>query len=183
MGLERLNISTGERISYKHDPNDPNSISHNIVSSICEDDSGNLWLGTGFSVFGTGGGLNRFNTKTEKFTHYRHDPNEAYSIGSDIITSIYIDKDNILWIGAHNKGIQKIPLQELLGEQKPQFKYVEYVSNMIYSSFFEDNQGNVWISRSGSFIIGRYDKYKSVFLYGKHSKTNPNTFKSSSRYS
>lgn len=178
MGLECLNIKTGERISYKHDPNNPNSISHNMVSSICEDDSGNLWLGTGFIAFGTGGGLNKFDRKTEKFSHYRYDPKESYTIGSDLITSIYLDSDNILWIGSHNKGIQKISLEKLQNNNKPQFKYVEYLQNMGFAAFYEDMQKNIWISIDGSFDIRRYDKSKNRFPYSTHNRNNPNSLKS-----
>lgn len=177
-GLERLNIKTGERINYKHDPDDPNSISHNIVSSICEDEFGDLWLGTGFSVFATGGGLNMFDRKTEKFTHYRHNPKNNAGIGSDIITSIFIDSDNILWIGSHNEGIQKISLEELLSNPNAEFNYVEYLRNLNYSPFYEDNQRNIWISINGSFYMRRYDKNKNIFPYATPLKNNPNSLRS-----
>ncbi|MCH7756083.1 hypothetical protein IH970_13300, partial [candidate division KSB1 bacterium] len=38
----------------QHDPNDPKSLSNDIVLSICEDSSGILWIGT------RGGGLDKF---------------------------------------------------------------------------------------------------------------------------
>ena len=52
---------------YFHDPDDQNSISHNWVMSILEDKAGNLWIGT------YGGGLNKYNPTTEKFSHYFHE--------------------------------------------------------------------------------------------------------------
>ena len=39
---------------YKHDPDDPTSISHNSILTIAEDACGALWIGT------WGGGLNRY---------------------------------------------------------------------------------------------------------------------------
>src|SRR5512135_3509324 len=39
---------------YKHDPDNPKSISYNSILSIAEDRDGYLWIGT------WGGGLNRF---------------------------------------------------------------------------------------------------------------------------
>ena len=43
---------------YKHDPEDPNSISHNSILAITEDRDGYLWIGT------WGGGLNCLNPVT-----------------------------------------------------------------------------------------------------------------------
>jgi ligand-binding sensor domain-containing protein len=110
LGLQRLNIATGEIKSYKHDPDDPYSISHNMISSICEDDSGNLWIGTGFIQFKTGGGLNKFDRKTEQFTNYRHNLNNPFSLSSDIIKDVFIDRNNNLWVGVSDEGLFSVPL-------------------------------------------------------------------------
>jgi ligand-binding sensor domain-containing protein len=50
---------------YKHNLEDPNSLSHNAVVALYEDRSGMLWIST------VGGGLNRFDRETEQFTHYQ----------------------------------------------------------------------------------------------------------------
>ena len=65
-GLFRLNIKTGETKAYEHDQHDSSSLSHNYITSICPDPKqpdNVLWLGT------RGGGLNRFDKQTGKFTH------------------------------------------------------------------------------------------------------------------
>src|SRR5438552_15909445 len=46
---------------FKHNAKDPNSISNNYVTSICEDRYGSIWVGT------MGGGLNRFDPKSQHF--------------------------------------------------------------------------------------------------------------------
>ncbi len=52
---------------YKHNPDDPFSLSHNHIWSLFEDSSGMLWIGT------YGGGLNRFDRDTGQFTRYNAD--------------------------------------------------------------------------------------------------------------
>ncbi len=65
---EGLNRYDGyEFIVYKNDPSDPYSISNSFVQALYEDDDGILWIGT------FGGGLNRFDPRTEKFTAYYPD--------------------------------------------------------------------------------------------------------------
>ena len=77
---------------FKHDPDDPNSISHNSILAIAEDKDGSLWIGT------WGGGLNRYDPSTEKFTRYLNDPNDPSSLSDGTITSIKQDSKGSLWV-------------------------------------------------------------------------------------
>lgn len=173
LGLQRLNIATGEIKSYKHNPNNPSSISHNMVSSICEDDSGNLWLGTGFIHFKTGGGLNMFDRKTEQFTYYRHNPDNPSSLGSDIIKDVFVDRNNNLWVGASDEGLFSVPLHDINGDSNPQFNRYAGAGSWI-NSVYEDRQGNIWIA-SQSFFIKKYDPQQNIFPFFKHIRNNPNS--------
>ena len=58
-GLNRYDGSGVE--VYRHDPDDPNSLSHNIVRSLAVDQSGVLWIGT------WGGGLNQYDREKDDF--------------------------------------------------------------------------------------------------------------------
>ena len=78
---------------YKHDPDDPGSISHNSILKIEEDQDGFLWVGT------WGGGLNRYDPSTESFTSYRHNPDDPSSISSDTVTTLKEDSQGNLWVG------------------------------------------------------------------------------------
>ena len=50
---------------FRHDNKDPNSISDNYIWSLVEDEHGHIWVGT------RGGGLNKFDPKTEKFINFK----------------------------------------------------------------------------------------------------------------
>ena len=65
------------RRGYKHDPNNPNSLSGDgPVQAIYEDQAGRLWIGTR-------DGLNRFDPTTETFTRYVHDPDDPGSLSDN----------------------------------------------------------------------------------------------------
>ena len=81
---------------YRNNFRDANSISHNYVQCICEDDSGALWLGT------IQGGLNRFDPETERFTRFRHDPHDPCTLADDVVNVICQDKGGRLWIGTES---------------------------------------------------------------------------------
>ncbi len=95
-GLTYLDRPTGVWHFYKHDVNDPNSLSHNWVSSVHEDRAGTLWVGT------FGGGLNRFDPQRETFIHY----GEKDRLASDQISGILEDDRGFLWLGTAN-GLSK----------------------------------------------------------------------------
>ncbi|NQZ07739.1 MAG: response regulator [Algicola sp.] len=94
-GLNRFNPKTQTFEPFKHNPDNPSSISHNYIYSIHQDNTGQLWVGTA-------GGLNRFNPKDQTFTRYR----EKDGLPSDNIAAIMNDEQGNLWLGTF-KGIVK----------------------------------------------------------------------------
>jgi len=173
-GLKCLHISSGEIESFTHNPNSPASISNNFVSSICEDGSGNLWIGTGFSVLNTGGGLNKFNRNTKQFTHFRHDPEDSGSLGTDIIRSVLIDYEDMVWIGTWGKGLYSIPRRKILKNEKPYFRRYSNLGYNYITSLYEDNQKNIWIS-SRAYYAFKYDRQQNPFLHFISLRNNPNS--------
>ena len=98
--LNGLNRYDGyEFIKYRHDPNDPHSISSDQVFSLCEDREGNLWVGTNY-------GLNRFDWKSESFISYQPVHDDMNSLSGFMISAIYEDKSGVLWIGT-NYGLNR----------------------------------------------------------------------------
>ncbi len=79
-------------ITYRYNPDDPNSLSHNHVRDILEDESGALWIAT------QGGGLDRFDPLTETFTRY------LTSESGNILFTAFLDRVGALWIGGPPPG-------------------------------------------------------------------------------
>ncbi|MCJ8269725.1 MAG: hypothetical protein MJK04_10030, partial [Psychrosphaera sp.] len=63
-GLNRFNLKNQTFTAFKHDPQDPNSISGNIVREIVITQDGTLWISTN-------NGLNAFDHKSQRFKHYQ----------------------------------------------------------------------------------------------------------------
>jgi signal transduction histidine kinase/ligand-binding sensor domain-containing protein/DNA-binding response OmpR family regulator len=81
---------------YQPNPDDSLSISHHQITTIYEDRSEILWIGTGRDYFG---GLNKFDRITESFTSYLHNPDDSKSINSNFVNSIYEDKAGNFLVG------------------------------------------------------------------------------------
>lgn len=84
---------------YVHDLNDPNSINSNSISSLFEDSSGRLWVGTD-------AGLCFFNDQLNTFTRYN---NNIEDIISPNYTNIlcFAEYENTLLVGTYD-GIREV---------------------------------------------------------------------------
>ena len=81
---------------YKPDPDAINSLSDRWITSIVEDQEGYIWIGTRL------GGLNRYDPRTEEFSHFLNDEMNPASLIDNHINALYIDKRGNLWIGTAN---------------------------------------------------------------------------------
>jgi len=78
---------------FRHDPENPNSLSQNNIFALIETRDGLLWIGT------DPGGLNVYNPKTSTFKSYRHDPQNPSSLPNDSIWSLLEAQDGSIWVG------------------------------------------------------------------------------------
>jgi len=91
-GLIKYNYLSRTYKIFKHDPANPNSISHNSISSLYEDSFGYLWF-TGSNAL-----LNKFDLRTERVQRYPSHIVDEHSHGIISVNSIYEDPDRELWI-------------------------------------------------------------------------------------
>ena len=80
---------------FRHNPDDPNTLSSNWVQDVLEDSQGNLWAGTRT-------GLNRFDPRTGQFTRYQHQADDPHSLSENRISVLLEDSRGNLWVGTRN---------------------------------------------------------------------------------
>jgi len=148
---------------YQNDPNDPNSLSHYTVSSICEDQAGMLWIGT------DGGGIDKFDRETGQFSHYQNVLNDPQSLSNNRVLSVYEDKAGVLWIGTAG-GLDRFD------RESEQFIHYQNAPDDPHSlsdnkvlSVYEDQSGVLWIGTRGG--LNKYDREREKFT---HYQNNPN---------
>ena len=87
-GLDRFDPGKDRFTHYRHNPDNPASLSNDTVSGgFFEDSNGVLWIGT------YGGGLSLFNREPNRFTDYRHDVDDPHSLSDDFVRAIYEDRN------------------------------------------------------------------------------------------
>ncbi len=91
-GLNKFDRRTETFVRYLHNPDNPDSISGNLIRDLHQDDAGILWVPV------DGGGLDKLDPAAGVFTHYRHDPNDPATLSDDRVKSIYVDPSGTFWL-------------------------------------------------------------------------------------
>ncbi|MDJ0838101.1 MAG: two-component regulator propeller domain-containing protein [Acidobacteriota bacterium] len=138
--LDGLNRFDGYRfVVYKHDPDDPGSLSDSWIQALSEDRQGNLWVGT------SNQGLCRLDRETERFTRYQHDPARAGSLSHNRVLSILVDRQGLLWVGTDGGGLNHFD------SRTGRFTHYRHdpadpttLRNDRVFSLAEDQQGYIW---------------------------------------
>ncbi|NJB83437.1 hybrid sensor histidine kinase/response regulator transcription factor [Wenyingzhuangia aestuarii] len=122
------------------------------------DKDNNIWVATtdGLLFF-----ENNINSEVPVLKHvYKNDPKDPNSISKNIVTSLYKDFANILWIGTNGGGINKFD------PQKKRFKHIRKTSNNNsisddkVRSIFVDSNKTLWIGTEGGGL--NYKKENST---------------------
>jgi signal transduction histidine kinase/ligand-binding sensor domain-containing protein/DNA-binding NarL/FixJ family response regulator len=135
-GLDRYDGNTF--VVYKNNPADPASISADLLQDLLEDDQGYLWIAT------NGGGVDRFDPKTQRFTRYQHDPNNSNSLSGDYVKSIAKDAHGYLWFGTANDGLDKFDPATGTFTHYRNDSDGRFVGTI--NSIIEDHQGDIWFT-------------------------------------
>ena len=146
---------------FYHKPEDPRSLSCNIVYAICEDSSGMMWVGT------FGGGLNKFDMKTETFNHFLHLAEDSTSLSDNKVLKIIRDRYGNIWIGTYGGGLNRLNNGN---KSDSILKFVHYKHNTDFSSIsgdeiysiLEDKSGSIWIGTNNG--LSRYVSGDDNFL-------------------
>mgnify|MGYP000366939214 CR=1 FL=1 len=162
-----LNRYDGYRFRvFKHDPNNPASISQSNITDIYEDRAGNLWIGT------LGGGLNRFDRKTEEFHAYRPVPGDSASLSSDYIRQVFEDREGNLWIATWGGGLNRMKPG---GDGFIRYRHDPADPGSLLddriAGLCEDLSGDLWLATATG--VCRLDRRKNRFIRYRHNPSDP----------
>jgi len=132
---------------YKHDKDDPNSLSNNMIRAMFFDDKGCLWIAT------QGGGVNRFDPRTEKFTHYRHNPLDTNTLGSDDVWSIVPDKRGNVWVGTWGGGLCVIHMESGAVSRFTPGGVADFLNEDGIRSLCIDKEQNIWVGMHSTGLV------------------------------
>ena len=155
-GLARLDPRSGRIAWHRHDPKDPNGLSHNRVNALWIDEARPdvIWVGTQR-------GLNRFDAGTGRWARFLRDPGDPGSLCNDIVTAIRGDGPGHLWIGTRG-GLSRLDLGSgrcVSYISRPDGPPGAGLADNIVNCVHGDGAGLVWIGTNGG--LNRFDRSRS----------------------
>lgn len=141
---------------YKHDPQDPNSISANHIKTLFEDDDGFLWVGT------LGGGLNRYDTTTGKFTRFTYDAKDPKSLPNNSVWRVIKDSNGKIWV-ATEAGISRLD-DDGFSHFSQQQNNPNSLSHNNVRTLYADDDGIIWVGTYGGGL-NRFDSNTGAFQH------------------
>ena len=158
--------------NFRHDKDDPNSLSNNNTFPMIESRDGLIWVGT------DPGGLNAYDPATGKFTVYRHDSDTQNSLIDDSVWTLYEDKDGRIWVGTRG-GISRLDRETgsftnyFPDEDDPRSLLSQFIFRI-----YEDKEGTVWIGTN--IGLQRYGEENDDFSTFVNDPDDPKSISSNS---
>lgn len=143
-------------LQLKHRSDDVNSISHNKIKCLLQDDDKGLWIGTI-------NGLNYYDFKHKTIQRYFHDANNPASLPDDRVYDLAKDSNGNIWIGTYRGGLCK------LNKDSKTFERFTYHANDPTSLssdgityIYEDSDNNLWVGTVSG--LNKKMKGKDTFI-------------------
>jgi signal transduction histidine kinase/ligand-binding sensor domain-containing protein/DNA-binding response OmpR family regulator/HPt (histidine-containing phosphotransfer) domain-containing protein len=136
-------------------------LASDYIWSMGEDSHGDLWLAT------DGGGVARWERRTETFQQFRHDPKRAESLASDSVRALLIDPKGRIWAGTKNLGLDVIDpgtgaVRHFRHRDSDGYSLPSDAIGVLYA----DHEGRIWVGTDGG--LSRYDPMTDGFVtYGE----------------
>ena len=152
-GLSRFDRRTGHYKTYLHDPNNPLSLSNNMVSRLLLAHDGTMWITTW-------NGLDRFEPKTDSFVTYKQDKTS----GEEQYFNITEDRTGSFWMGSYGAVNRFDP-------KTGQFTKYPYKaddpkslsSDESVNSVYVDHSGIVWAATYNG--LNKFDRESGTFAH------------------
>lgn len=150
---------------FRHEPDNPYSISENTIYDIFEDKEGFLWVATA-------NGLNRLNRKTLHFKHYFANSEKPYTLSHSNIGSFLQDSQGRYWVGTNGGGINLFEKSTNRFFQFPSYRFIQsQLKRASVPEIVEDSQQNIWFCTSKG--LGYFRMKDQLFTLFQHNPDAP----------
>ncbi len=150
---------------FKHDLEEPTTISDNFVRAIYQDQTGVLWIGTN-------GGLNKFEPVTETFIRYQHDADNNRSLSDNTVRTILEDRTGLLWIGTDGGLNAFDPDSGKFTSYQHDPANPNSLSHNTIRDIYQDQAGTLWIATDGGGL-NKFDQETESFSAYRHNPDDP----------
>lgn len=180
-GISSYDKQTGNLTTYKHNPDDVNSLSSNNISfspqKIKVGLSNTLWVGTDDA------GLCEYDKLSNTWTHYTHNPDDMNSLSDNAVMAITEGKDGLLWIGTQSGGLNCFDSKTgIWTHYKNNPDDPSSLNDNWVNSIHEDKEGVLWVgTKNGG--LNRFEKGTATFKHYIYDRNDPHSIGSNDVWS
>ncbi len=186
--LASMDIATGR---FTRHPLDRTRYSRNatgtyVVTDLAEDSAGRLYVGI------DGGGIHVMDSQTGRsLDHWITDPSDPESIPNMVISSLFVDRDDVLWVGYRARFVTELESPPIGSESGLFRRFLKTGETRVYtyqgarqpawwvllSDIRQTSDGVVWITNSAGNVISlaRYMPESDGFHIYTYESGNPNS--------
>ena len=144
-GLNKMRSTKGFT-RYLSAANDVQSLGGSYVHNLTQDREGVLWVAID-------GSLNKMNRNDGTFRRYVQDQAKENSLKSNIVTKVFFDVNNRMWVGTRFGGVNVYdPGKYPFYHYKYSRQDLNSLSHNTVTSFEEDANGNFWVATDGGSL-------------------------------
>ncbi|MEN8188718.1 MAG: two-component regulator propeller domain-containing protein [Thermodesulfobacteriota bacterium] len=160
---------------FRHDPDDPLSLSGNQLRKLYRDKSGYLWVATWSD------GLNKYLPETETFLHYQHDPDNPDSLSHNAISGMLEDRAGVFWIGTRGGGLNRFdPATGKFTHYRHNPDDPSSLSHDFVMAVLEDRRGDLWVSTYGG--LNKLNIASGTFTRYRHDPASPHSLSNNATF-
>jgi two-component system sensor histidine kinase ChiS len=144
---------------YKHQEDQPGSLSNSYVNHLRVTRDGALWVATQ-------SGLNLYDADTDSFHVYRHESDSPYAQSVNDVRFILEDSQKRLWLGTRGGFHQFFPDSKTFTRYFYE-PYPQDTGDSVVWSLAEDRDGKIWIGNHTGGLT-RFNLADNSFLHIRH---------------
>ena len=138
---------------FRHRSGQPDSLVHDLVLALYQDDGGRIWIGTR-------DGLSVYDPDKHSLRSFRHDPADPHSLADNLVRTLYQSGDGTLWIGTQS-SLDRVDIPAAEKIHFDHYSTKDGIPGAAIYGILEDSQHNIWMSTNRG--IGRYDRALGTF--------------------
>ena len=159
-----LNLFNSENKTFKlvGEGTNGKDFSDQVFLKITEDQNQNLWINGEEGLFR----IKLTGENEEKLYHFEHDPDDPNSISGNMLSGLYVDQENNLWVGAENNGLYQFDRnnQNFISVVS-NGRSVQNLQDISVNAIFKDNAGNLWIGTYGHGVLTVSKNSSAISLF------------------
>jgi len=141
---------------FRNRPSDSTSVSSNIITGLIEDFNGNIWVAT------NGGGINKFDRKTEQFKRFNYADGDSNSLSNDFVTALYLDFTGVMLIGTQSGLNIFDPRTKRFTRYRAGDDNAGNLSHDHITDVIKDGEGMIWIGTQAGGVY-KFDRFRESF--------------------